>query len=76
MNHSIADQVKKIETPITILASEDDPAITYDEIQNEVVANLKGARLVTTKGVGHLIPMESPEWLADQIRQAAVRKAD
>lgn len=76
MNHSIADQVKKIETPITILASEDDPAITYDEIQNEVVANLKGARLVTTKAVGHLIPMESPEWLADQIRQAAVRKAD
>jgi len=76
MNHSIADQVKKIETPITIIASEDDPAITYDEIQNEVVAILKAAKLATTKDVGHLIPMESPEWLADQIRHAAVRKVD
>ncbi len=74
MNHSIADQVKKIKIPITILASEDDPAITYDQIQKEVVAILKGAKLVTTKDVGHLIPMESPEWVADQIRHAALKK--
>ncbi len=65
--HSIADSISKIKTPITVLASEDDPAISFDTIQQEVMPLLPHARLVITKGIGHLSPMEAPGWLVENI---------
>ena len=68
--HSIQDQISKIRTPITVLASKDDPAISFDTIQHNVMALLPQATLVTTTGIGHLSPMEAPDWLAAQIIHA------
>lgn len=68
MDHSIAEQVKSLEIPITVLASEDDPVITPAVIAQRVMQELKGASLINTSKVGHLIPLEAPDWVAQQIR--------
>lgn len=69
MNHSIANQVGQINLPITVLASDDDPVIDQETIQQEVMKVLPGAHLIRTQGVGHLLPLEDTEWVAKQIRQ-------
>lgn len=70
VHHSIAEDAANLFLPITVLASEDDPAISFESILKEAMPNLPDAKLITTKGVGHLSPMEAPEWLAEQIRTA------
>lgn len=70
VRHSIAEDAANLFLPITVLASEDDPAISFESILKEAMPNLPDAKLITTKGVGHLSPMEAPEWLAEQIRTA------
>ena len=74
MDHSIADQVDRIHVPITVLASDDDPVITPEAIRQEVMAMLPGAELVQTRGIGHLLPLEDPNWVAKQIRRALVQE--
>jgi len=74
MNHSIAEDQAHLFLPITVLASEDDPAISFESILKETMPHLPDAKLVTTKGVGHLIPMEDPEWLAEQIKLALYKE--
>ena len=69
MNHSIADQVNQIDIPITVLASDDDPVIDPETIRQEVMKTLPSARLVRTQEIGHLLPLEDPEWVAEQIRR-------
>ncbi|WP_461488567.1 alpha/beta fold hydrolase [Pontibacter sp. HJ8] len=69
MAHSIADNLKQLRVPITILASEDDPVIPPEVVQKEVLPVLKEATLITTRQVGHLIPLEVPDWVAAQIRR-------
>lgn len=71
MNHSIADQMPQISIPVTVIASEDDPVISFDTIQSEVLDIIPQARLVTAAGVGHLIPLEAADWLASQLRAIA-----
>jgi len=66
-SHSIQDQLVYLHAPVTVVASEDDPAIKFETIQKEVMGLLPHAELVTTKGIGHLSPMEAPEWVAEQI---------
>ncbi len=68
MDHSIAEQVHRVKVPITVLASDDDPVIGPDTIQHEVMTVLPEAQLVRTQGVGHLLPLEAPNWVAKQIR--------
>lgn len=68
MNHSIADNIKSLELPITVLASKDDPVITSDVIKQRVVPFLNQPKLITTSGVGHLSPLEEPGWIAEQIQ--------
>lgn len=70
--HSIAEDAEHLFLPITLITSEDDPAISFKSIQDEAMPNLPDANLVTTKGVGHLIPMEAPEWLAAEIEKAII----
>jgi pimeloyl-ACP methyl ester carboxylesterase len=69
MSQSIADNVAHLQMPVTVLSSTDDPAITSKMIHNEVMPNLKGARLIETQDVGHLYPLEQPSWVAEMIRQ-------
>ena len=68
MNYSIANNIKSLELPITVLASQDDPVITSELVKQRVMPFLNQAKLITTKGVGHLSPFEAPGWIAEQIR--------
>lgn len=69
MNHSIAEKAELLEQPITVLASEDDPVMTSDVINQRVMPVLKQAKLINTRNVGHLSPLEAPEWIAAQIKK-------
>lgn len=69
MEHSIADQMHQIRVPVTVIASEDDPVIPYGVIQTDVVELIPGAQLITAQSVGHLLPLEKPGYVAEQIRQ-------
>lgn len=73
MNHVIAEQVSQLLIPVTILASKDDPVIPYDTICQEVFELIPDAKLVTTQGVGHLIPLEATDWVVQQVRQVTTR---
>ncbi|RYE21992.1 MAG: alpha/beta fold hydrolase [Sphingobacteriaceae bacterium] len=70
--HSIAEDTEHLFLPITLLTSEDDPAISFKSILEEAIPNLPDVKLITVKGVGHLIPMEAPEWLAAEIEKAII----
>lgn len=70
--HSIADDAEHLFLPITVIASEDDPAISFKSILAEAIPKLPDAKLVTIKGVGHLSPIEAPEWLAAEIKKAII----
>ena len=70
MNHSIADHVRSLSVPVTVLASEDDPVITPVVIEERVVAILDDPGLRTTRNAGHLLPLETPEWVAERIHSA------
>lgn len=70
MNHSIADQMPQIQVPVTVIASKDAPVIPYKTLQRDVVDLIENAQLITTQDVGHLIPLEQPEFVAAQIRCA------
>lgn len=69
MHHSIADQLKAVRVPVTVIASPDDPVIPFDTVRSEVLAQLPHADLVELPGSGHLMPLEVPEELANLIRQ-------
>lgn len=70
MKHSIANDLHDLDMPVTVLASNDDPVMTPDVIKEQVMPYLNNAKLITTKGIGHLSPLEAPEWIAKQIRNA------
>ncbi|MBW4651065.1 MAG: alpha/beta hydrolase [Kastovskya adunca ATA6-11-RM4] len=69
MNHSIADQMPQLQMPVSVLASKDDPVISYNTIESDVLGVISHAKLITTQGVGHLIPLEDPNWVAEQLRR-------
>jgi len=68
MDHSILKNVKQIKAPITVITSLEDPVITQELIENEVMAHLPHADLITCKGPGHLLPLEVPDWVAQKIK--------
>lgn len=68
IDHSIVNIVKSLRIPITVFASEDDPAIAADVIKKKVMGVFGHARLITTRHAGHLLPMEESVWVAEKIR--------
>lgn len=67
-NHSIVEEVQGLEIPVTVISSDDDPVISMDVINEEVMPNIPKVQLVQTRDAGHLLPLEKPDWLAEQIR--------
>lgn len=57
----ISGEVNGLKLPITVLFSEDDPAIAPETIRSQVLARFAQARAVSIHGSGHLIPLEKPE---------------
>ncbi|MEO0406113.1 MAG: alpha/beta hydrolase [Cyanobacteria bacterium P01_A01_bin.135] len=68
MNNSIANQMNQLAVPVTVLASQDDPVIPFDVIHSDVIGVIPNAELKAIAGVGHLIPLEAPDWVAAQLR--------
>lgn len=73
MNNSIAEQVSQINSPLTVVCSEDDPVISMDTIRQEVMPHLPGAQLRIGENMGHLLPLENPAWVAETIHEEIVR---
>ncbi|MBS7566497.1 alpha/beta fold hydrolase [Mucilaginibacter sp. Bleaf8] len=70
MNHSIATQTTSLTIPITVIASENDQAVTIAMTRQDTLPNLPPhAQLITTKDIGHLFPLEDPTWLAGELRK-------
>lgn len=66
--HSIADQTKDLKIPIHLLLAEKDPAISTDMTSNDTLPNLPKDIIISQHPTsGHLIPLEDPAWLAEQI---------
>lgn len=68
IDHSIVNIVQSLQLPITVLVSEDDPAIAADLIREKVISVFGQSKLITTRHAGHLLPMEEPGWVAESIR--------
>ncbi|PSN19396.1 alpha/beta hydrolase [filamentous cyanobacterium CCP5] len=69
MNHAIADQMHRVTVPVTVLASHDDPVIPHDTVITDVIGRVPGAQQVSVQGLGHLMPLEDPDFVAGQIWQ-------
>ena len=68
MNTPLSDEVEHLKLPISLIASTDDPCITPKMLNEDVIPYLpSGIQLMIYKKIGHLYPMEAPEWLAGVI---------
>ncbi|SDL49791.1 Pimeloyl-ACP methyl ester carboxylesterase [Catalinimonas alkaloidigena] len=72
---SIAERLDRVKAPVTVLASQHDPIIDYRLVQTDVMQLLPQAKLVTHPQAGHLLPLEDPAWLAQQIREAVTAQS-
>ncbi|MGY3053145.1 sigma-B regulation protein RsbQ [Pedobacter sp. UYEF25] len=68
MNDSIEDAAKTLKLPIAIINSQDDPVVTPKLVKKSLLNVWPEAKLITTSSLGHLMPLENPGWIADQIR--------
>lgn len=69
MAHSIANSMDCLTANVTLISSKDDSVITPKVIKEKVLSVLKPDKSITTEGVGHLIPLEKPEWLSEQLKK-------
>jgi sigma-B regulation protein RsbQ len=71
MKYSIAKGAKNLTLPITVIASKTDPAVTYEMTMKDTIPNLpEEASLISISDIGHLMPLENPEKLAQLIAGA------
>lgn len=70
IHHSIADSAKALSLPIHVLLAAQDPAITTEMSHKDTLPNLPVNTSFTLHPTsGHLIPLEDPQWLSEQIRK-------
>lgn len=66
---SIAAQTQALTLPITVIASKTDPAITAEMTRTDTMPNLPDqANLVIVDYIGHLMPLEAPQLIADLLQ--------
>ncbi|WP_161882662.1 alpha/beta fold hydrolase [Deinococcus alpinitundrae] len=63
----LSGELGALTVPITVLFSEDDPAIGPQTIRDGVLAKLPGAQGEPVDGSGHLIPLELPQRVVDAL---------
>lgn len=66
----ISAEVAALPMPVTVLFSEDDPAIPPDFIRREVLGRIPGAWARPVQGSGHLLPLEVPDQVIAALRAA------
>ena len=69
MDENITDQISGLNIPSYVICSKEDPAIKIDAIYKEVLPYLKNPSVIIMSNVGHLIPMETPKKLAEEIEK-------
>ncbi|WP_162799943.1 alpha/beta fold hydrolase [Pedobacter jeongneungensis] len=70
IHHSIADSAKALSLPIHVLLAAGDPAITMEMSDQYTLPNLPiNTPCIVHPTSGHLIPLEDPQWLSEQIRK-------
>ena len=75
MNTPLSSQTKQLTLPISLISSIDDPCITPEMITKEAMPNLPvQTELLMYKKIGHLYPLEEPEWLSYMIHYT-IKKA-
>ncbi|MEQ5836211.1 alpha/beta hydrolase [Marinobacter sp. NFXS9] len=68
MLEDIASAVGAIDVPVRVIAGEKDQVDRVETLQQEVMPRIAGASLSILAGVGHLLPLEAPTALSDEIR--------
>lgn len=63
----ISGELGALTVPVTVLFSENDPAISPQTIRDEVLAKLPNAQGESVEGSGHLIPLELPQRVVDAL---------
>ncbi len=63
----ISSEISKISVPTLVLAGEFDQLDSVEQHKREVVARIPNAQFATIKGSGHLIPIDEPAQLAQEI---------
>jgi len=73
LNFDLRPQLHTITTPTTVVSGSRD-TLTPPRWSRAMARGIPGARLVTLKGAGHMLPYEVPEVLVDLISEAAARE--
>ncbi|MVN88550.1 alpha/beta fold hydrolase [Deinococcus sp. HMF7620] len=68
---NLRDRAAAVTVPTLILASRDDPAISLATIEEAVVPLYRAPRVQLLAGVGHLLPLEAPDEVAQKLKQWA-----
>jgi 3-oxoadipate enol-lactonase len=69
----ISDRLKYISVPALVIAGEHDRQDPVEQHQREVVARIAGSQLEIIQNAGHLLPLESPEAVAQKIDEFVKR---
>ena len=63
----ISGVTEEIDVPTLVLLGELDKVETLERVMGEVLSRLQGGKLFVIKGVGHMLPIEAPKRLAEEI---------
>ena len=65
----LLEGIATIDVPTTVMVGTRD-TLTLPKKSDQMVATIPGARLVTLKGRGHMLPLEDPDAVTDEIMRA------
>jgi pimeloyl-ACP methyl ester carboxylesterase len=65
---SLAPRLAELDIPVMLIGADSDPFVPWEAIER-MSTLIPGARAVLAHNAGHMIPLEQPDWLADQIAQ-------
>jgi len=71
----IAALMALVKLPVTILSGSADGVIPTAVLSRELIPRLQSARLVEVAGIGHLLPYEAPDIVANAVRVAIEARA-
>ena len=67
---NIAARMDRITVPVRVAVGSDDPIISPELMQKELLPRLRSATLAILPDVGHLSPLEAPELISEQLQAA------
>lgn len=67
----LMDKLSQITVPVLLVGAENDALVAVETLQ-QMADNIPNATLVIAPDCGHMIPLESPKWLAEQLNSWVV----